>query len=55
MDTIRIKEMIKQLAQLNYQNMYLDDFLLTWEKSNDMVPLSPDWKLPILRLLETPI
>ena len=37
MDTIRIKEMIKQLAQLNYQNMYLDDFLLTWEKSDDEV------------------
>lgn len=37
MDTIKIKEMIKQLANLNYQNMHLDDFLLTWEKSDDEV------------------
>ena len=37
MDTIKIKEMIKQLANLNYQKMYLDDFLLTWEKSDDEV------------------
>ena len=37
MDAIRIKEMIKQLANLNYQKMYLDDFLLTWEKSDDEV------------------
>ena len=37
MDTIRIKELIKQLAKLDYQNMYLDDFLLTWEKSDDEV------------------
>ena len=37
MDTIRIKELIKQLAKRDYQNMYLDDFLLTWEKSDDEV------------------
>jgi knotted carbamoyltransferase YgeW len=37
MDTIKVKEMIKQLANLNYQKMYLDDFLLTWEKSDDEV------------------
>ncbi len=37
MDTIKIKEMIKQLALFDYQNMYLNDFLLTWEKSNDEV------------------
>ena len=37
MDAIRIKAMIKQLAKRNYQNMYLDDFLLTWEKSDDEV------------------
>jgi knotted carbamoyltransferase YgeW len=37
MDTIKIKEMIKQLALLDYQNMYLNDFLLTWEKSEDEV------------------
>ena len=37
MDIIKIKEMIKQLANLDYQKMYLDDFLLTWEKSDDEV------------------
>ncbi len=37
MDTIKIKEMIKQLALHEYQNMYDDDFLLTWEKSDDEV------------------
>ncbi len=37
MDTIRIGEMIKQLAKLSYRNMYLNDFLLTWEKSDDEV------------------
>lgn len=37
MDTIKNKEMIKQLANLNYQNRYLDDFLLTWEKSDDEI------------------
>ena len=37
MDAIKIKGMIKQLAKLNYQKMYLDDFLLTWEKSDDEV------------------
>jgi knotted carbamoyltransferase YgeW len=37
MDAIKIKGMIQQLAKLNYQKMYLDDFLLTWEKSDDEV------------------
>jgi knotted carbamoyltransferase YgeW len=37
MDTIKIKELIKQLAKLDYQDMYLNDFLLTWEKSDDEV------------------
>ena len=37
MDTNKIKEMIEQLANLNYQKMHLDDFLLTWEKSDDEV------------------
>jgi len=37
MEPIKIKEMIKQLALLDYQNMYLDDFLLTWEKSDDEI------------------
>ena len=37
MDTIKIKEMIKQLALHDYHNMYLNDFLLTWEKSDDEV------------------
>ncbi|MBW2487153.1 MAG: knotted carbamoyltransferase YgeW [Deltaproteobacteria bacterium] len=37
MDSVKIKQMIKQLAKLSFQNMYLDDFLLTWEKSDDEV------------------
>lgn len=34
MDTAEIKALINQLAQLDYQGMYLNDFLLTWEKSD---------------------
>jgi N-acetylornithine carbamoyltransferase len=37
MDVIKIKSLIKDLANLDYQNMYLEDFLLTWEKSDDEV------------------
>jgi len=37
MDTIKIKELINRLAQLNYQGMYLNDFLLTWEKNDDEI------------------
>ncbi|MGD8883766.1 MAG: knotted carbamoyltransferase YgeW [Desulfobacterales bacterium] len=37
MATAKIKALIDQLAQLDYQDMYLNDFLLTWEKSDDEV------------------
>jgi ornithine carbamoyltransferase len=37
MDTAKIKGLINQLAQLDYHDMYLNDFLLTWEKSDDEV------------------
>ncbi|MGD8990330.1 MAG: knotted carbamoyltransferase YgeW [Desulfobacterales bacterium] len=37
METDKIKAYISQCAQLNYHDMYLDDFLLTWEKSDDEV------------------
>jgi len=37
MDTIKIKALITQLSQLDYHDMYLNDFLLTWEKSDDEV------------------
>jgi knotted carbamoyltransferase YgeW len=37
MDKIRIKELIKQLGRLDCRGMYLDDFLLTWEKSDDEI------------------
>ncbi len=37
MDTVRIQSLIQQLAQLNYQDMYSNDFLLTWEKSDQEV------------------
>lgn len=33
MDLARIEEQIKQLAQLDSAGMYLDDFLLTWDRS----------------------
>jgi knotted carbamoyltransferase YgeW len=37
MDTVKIKAHINQLAQLDYHDMYLNDFLLTWDKSDDEV------------------
>jgi knotted carbamoyltransferase YgeW len=35
MDIARIKELIAQLAPLDFRGMYLNDFLLTWDKSDD--------------------
>ena len=32
-----IKEQIAQLKQLNSKGMYLDDFLLTWDRSDDEI------------------
>lgn len=32
-----IKKLINQLKDLNYQNMFDEDFLLTWEKSDDEI------------------
>jgi knotted carbamoyltransferase YgeW len=37
MDAVRIKELITQLARLDCRDMYLNDFLLTWDKSDDEV------------------
>ncbi len=37
MDKIAIQEAIKKLAQLNYEGMYQNDFLLTWEKSQGQI------------------
>ncbi len=37
MDTVKIRALIENLARLDYQGMYLDDFLLTWEKTDDEV------------------
>jgi knotted carbamoyltransferase YgeW len=37
MDTDKINAHINQLEQLDFQDMYLNDFLLTWEKSDDEV------------------
>ncbi len=37
MDTAKIKSIINQLAKLNCQGMYLNDFLLTWEKTDDEI------------------
>lgn len=37
MESAKIKALINQLAQLDYQGMYLNDFLLTWEKSDHEV------------------
>ncbi|HEY8364883.1 MAG TPA: knotted carbamoyltransferase YgeW [Haloplasmataceae bacterium] len=33
----KLKTLISKLNNLNYQNMYNDDFLLTWEKSDDEI------------------
>jgi len=37
MDVVKIKEFIMQLARLDYHDMYLNDFLLTWKKSDDEI------------------
>jgi len=37
MDNARIQSLIGQLAGLDYQDMYMNDFLLTWEKSDQEV------------------
>ena len=37
MDASKIKSMIGDLARLNCQGMYQDDFLLTWEKSDQEI------------------
>lgn len=37
MDIDKIKALTDQLAELNCQDMYLNDFLLTWEKNDDEV------------------
>jgi knotted carbamoyltransferase YgeW len=37
MDVMKIRELIKRLAPLDYQDMYLNDFLLTWDKSEDEI------------------
>ena len=37
MDKIGIAESIKQLSALRSQGMHLDDFLLTWERSDDEI------------------
>ncbi|MEJ2137512.1 MAG: knotted carbamoyltransferase YgeW, partial [Desulfofustis sp.] len=37
MDTDNIKALIEQLAQLDTPDMYLNDFLLTWEKRDEEV------------------
>ena len=37
MDNVRIKSLIGRLAQLDYRDMYMNDFLLTWEKSDQEI------------------
>jgi len=37
MDSVKIEDQIKQLALLNSAGMYLDDFLLTWDRSDDEI------------------
>jgi len=37
MDKIGLEELIRELASLDYRKMYNNDFLLTWEKSNDEI------------------
>jgi knotted carbamoyltransferase YgeW len=37
MDVLKIKETIERLSRLDYHHMYLNDFLLTWEKNDDEI------------------
>jgi knotted carbamoyltransferase YgeW len=37
MDKIAIQEMIRELARRNTKDMYLNDFLLTWDKTQDEI------------------
>ncbi len=37
MDKLGIEQLIRELSTLDYQNMYNDDFLLTWDKSDDEI------------------
>jgi knotted carbamoyltransferase YgeW len=37
MDVTKIGELIKRLARLDYHDMYLNDFFLTWDKSEDEI------------------
>ena len=37
MDTLKIKSLIRELSQLDFQAMYLNDFLLTWEKNDQEI------------------
>ena len=37
MDKLRIEELIRSLARLNTKKMYINDFFLTWEKSDEEI------------------
>ena len=37
MDVTKTRELIKRLARLDYHDMYLNDFFLTWDKSEDEI------------------
>jgi len=37
MDTVKVKSLIKELALLDYHDMYLNDFMLTWEKNDQEI------------------
>ncbi len=37
MDALKIKELIRQLARCDYQNLFQGDFLLTWELSEEEI------------------
>jgi knotted carbamoyltransferase YgeW len=37
MDVTKIRELIKRLARLDYHDIYLNDFFLTWDKTEDEI------------------
>ena len=37
MDKIRIRKLISSLAKRDYRLMYMNDFFLTWEKTDDEI------------------
>ena len=51
MDKIRIRKLISNLAKRDYRRMYMNDFFLTWEKTDDEIAATFLVYLPVPRQL----